>query len=596
MTFSFQYLPLSVTVIINTSAVQMWFWPWSRQLRGLEDYLVGPGGMTQTEWLGLESSCCTLTHLEYLSSWLGYNSPKFMNLQLILFKCGCQLVAVPSLTSFHTVSLQVPYLTMYILKALLCSLSLFLLYHGTCSLLQRRRLRNLSKIHGCAPPPTQSLRLPWGVERVFRLLSFRGDILDDLITPVFHRHRAWTVQANVPLALYPLVFLAEPANVKAILATNFADWGVGSRRLKQFGPFLGLGVFTADGHSWSSARSLLRPVFTRQQVSDLEFTTRHADRFLECLGRDKVDVGSWTEWTDATPFIYRFTLDAATEFLFGESVNSQAVPNSGKSGAVVGRNCFEQAFEASSLGVGGRMRLGSFYWLLNHSGFRNACNLCRTYVTGFVDKALGMQGTSPTTEKPGSTEKDAVFLRQLAESTQDRIIIRDQLMQLLFAGRDTTATLISFALLCLARNPDTWDKLRREALNQFGKTDGGSAKEITFENLKGCSHLQHVLQETLRLYPPIPVNARQALRDTVLPTGGGPDRLQPIAVPRGTTVTYSVYVMQRRADLWGEDAAEWKPDRWEGMKGGFHFLPFNAGPRHCPGRKCSSTERHHDSH
>ncbi|KAL4915247.1 putative cytochrome P450 family protein [Aspergillus aurantiobrunneus] len=477
-------------------------------------------------------------------------------------------------------------LALGILAALTC--------HGICASLQRRRLDALSKKHGCAAPATKSMRWPWGAERIYKLLCFKGDLLDDLVTPSFAKLQSWTLQLNMPLVLKPSLLVADPANVKAVLSTSFADWGVGPRRLKQFGPFLGLGIFTADGHAWSSSRSLLRPVFTRHQVGDIQFTARHVDRLLQCLGRESAQGARWTDWVDAMPFIYRFTLDAATEFLFGDSVESQVLPSNALAAELLGRNNFERAFEASSLGVGGRMRLGAFYWLVNYPAFRNACRLCRTYVTGFVEKALSLKKhpqQQPLSEKAGPVRTQGLFLQQLAEFTDDPVLIRDQLLQLLFAGRDTTATLISFALLCLARHPGGWDKLREEILQQFGTPgDVGRRDEMTFENLKGCTYLQHVLSETLRLYPPIPVNTRQALRDTVLPTGGGPDRNEPVVVPQGTTLTYSVYVIHRRKDIWGEDASEWRPERWEGMKGGFHYLPFNAGPRHCPGQQFALTE------
>ncbi|KAL3475925.1 putative cytochrome P450 family protein [Aspergillus californicus] len=481
---------------------------------------------------------------------------------------------------------------MAVLQVLAYTLLLGLVYHHICYLLQCRRLNQLSKKHGCSPPVTRHMRWPWGSERILKLLRFKGDILDDLVSASFAQLGRWTIQVTMPLVLKPSLLVADPANVKAVLSTSFADWGVGPRRLQQFGPFLGLGIFTADGHSWSSARGIVRPVFTRHQVGDLQFTARHVDRLLHCLGRDTVQPGAWTDWVNAVPILYRFTLDAATEFLFGESVESQVIPSNAIAADLAERNDFEHAFEASSLGVGGRMRMGAFYWLVNYPEFRRACRLCRAYVTVFVQKALSLDKSPPSEESSTTApRKQGLFLQQLAKFTQDPTLIRDQLLQLLFAGRDTTATLLSFALLCLARNPASWNKLRQEILDQYGSVeDGTCAVGMTFETLKSCSYLQHVLSETLRLYPPIPVNTRQALRDTVLPTGGGPNGDQPIAVPEGTTLTYSVYVIHRRTDIWGEDAAEWRPERWAGMKGGFHYLPFNAGPRHCPGQQFALTE------
>jgi cytochrome P450 len=70
-----------------------------------------------------------------------------------------------------------------------------------------------------------------------------------------------------------------------------------------------------------------------------------------------------------------------------------------------------------------------------------------------------------------------------------------------------------------------------------------------------------------------------ALVDTTLPVGGGPDGKSPIFVKKGQIVVYQVYTMQRRTDLYGEDALEFKPERWETLRPGWNYLPFNGGPR-----------------
>jgi cytochrome P450 len=107
----------------------------------------------------------------------------------------------------------------------------------------------------------------------------------------------------------------------------------------------------------------------------------------------------------------------------------------------------------------------------------------------------------------------------------------------------------------------------------------------SFTKLKNCTFLQHVMNETLRLHPLVPQNARRALKDTTLPRGGGSDGKGKIFVRKGQEVEYSVYVMHRLKRLWGEDAKEFKPDRWAERKPGEEYLPFNGGPRICLGRK-----------
>ena len=92
----------------------------------------------------------------------------------------------------------------------------------------------------------------------------------------------------------------------------------------------------------------------------------------------------------------------------------------------------------------------------------------------------------------------------------------------------------------------------------------------------------------LRLYPSVPVNSRSALKTTSLPIGGGTDGKSPLIVRKGEAVGYCVYTMHRRKDIYGEDALEFRPSRWDEEKlknVGWAYLPFNGGPRICPGRK-----------
>ena len=91
------------------------------------------------------------------------------------------------------------------------------------------------------------------------------------------------------------------------------------------------------------------------------------------------------------------------------------------------------------------------------------------------------------------------------------------------------------------------------------------------------------LHETLRLYPVLPINARTANKDTTIPRGGGKDAQSPVFVPKGSEVAWNTWSMHRRKDYFGDDADEFVPERWEGMRPGWEYLPFNGGPRRCLG-------------
>lgn len=80
---------------------------------------------------------------------------------------------------------------------------------------------------------------------------------------------------------------------------------------------------------------------------------------------------------------------------------------------------------------------------------------------------------------------------------------------------------------------------------------------------------------------------RSATVDTTLPVGGGSSGSKPVLVRKGDVVCFSAWTMHRRKDLWGDDADEFRPARWQGFQPGPEYLPFNAGPRVCIGRMCS---------
>lgn len=84
----------------------------------------------------------------------------------------------------------------------------------------------------------------------------------------------------------------------------------------------------------------------------------------------------------------------------------------------------------------------------------------------------------------------------------------------------------------------------------------------------------------------MPLNNREAVRTTILPTGGGPDGTSPIMVRKGELVVFSQYVNTRMKSLFGEDACNFRPERWETGELddiGWGYFPFNGGPRQCLG-------------
>ncbi|KAE8332828.1 cytochrome P450 [Aspergillus sergii] len=373
-----------------------------------------------------------------------------------------------------------------------------------------------------------------------------------------------------------IICTIEPTNVKAILATKFMDFSLGCRH-EQFSPFLGNGIFTLDGEAWSHARALLRPQFTREQVADIEILAHHVTRIIESMPKDRSSF-------DIQPLCFSFALNSATHFLFGESVDSLD-PCLLQASTATSIQGFEEAFDLAQDYLFARSKALGFYWMINPKAFKDATRTVHEVVDHYVRRAIYVRKNSVHgAERTGRY----IFLEALAAETQDPKILRDNLLNILLAGRDTTSSLLSSTFYYLARHPRVWQKLRDQIVAHFG-TNSEPLAYVTQTSLKALPYLRYVLNEVLRLLPPIPINFRIAAKDTCLPVGGGPDGNSPVYVNKGAMVFYSVYSMHRRTDIWGQDAHAFRPERWENAKHQWEYLPFNGGPRICLGQQYALT-------
>lgn len=343
------------------------------------------------------------------------------------------------------------------------------------------------------------------------------------------------------------------------------------------------------------SRALLRPQFSRQQVADLDLEESHVQHLFKHLS--PLSEG-WTGTADLAPLFFRLTLDSATEFLFGQSVNSQiSVVGSilASTGEVSPKKnldwvSFGHCFDAATAALGVRARLAQGYPFYSPPSFYTNCAEVQKFADYYVQLALTTDPSSlsETGLKEPQRKEKYIFLHELVNATRDPIELRSQLLHILLAGRDTTAGLLGWTFYVLARHPKVFKKLRENIIEQFGTYS--HPVRITFESLKSCSYLQHVMSEILRLYPSVPFNDRKATKNTSLPRGGGKDGNSPIYVKKGQQVYYSVHLMHRRKDLWGPNADKFEPERWQTRKSGWEFLPFNGGPRICLGQQFALTE------
>lgn len=404
----------------------------------------------------------------------------------------------------------------------------------------RSSKRNIVAKYGCQPPPRYPSKDPiFGLDFVFKnVRTFREHVY---LQELQNRYRALGTTYSVRVLHRRGIITCDPENIKTILSTRFKDYSLGNRTTIM-GPLLGNGIFVNDGQEWSHSRALLRPNFVRDQVADLGMLETHLKSLLALVPKKNTTV-------DLQELFLRFTIDSATEFLFGHSLHTLT------QGSERDRE-FGESFAYALDDMALQFRLGPWraFRRANPKALK-AYDTCRSYVDYFVDKAVAYRETKGTQD---DGQQRYYFLRELAKATNDRDKIRDELLNILIAGRDTTASLLSSLFHILARHPDVWQKVRQEVTQQL------QGRLPSYDELRNSiPYTRNCITETLRLYPPVPNNTRLAIRDTVLPRGGGPRGDAPVFVPKGCTLIYTVYAMHRREDLFGADANEFRPERWE---------------------------------
>ncbi|EFY84206.1 hypothetical protein J3459_006242 [Metarhizium acridum] len=362
----------------------------------------------------------------------------------------------------------------------------------------------------------------------------------------------------------------EPEQIKTILATKFANFGHGPQWHRLWRPFLGDGIFATDGDDWHRSRGLIRPMFVKDRLRNLVIFDNCTRKLLSRLPPSGTTI-------DIKDLFYRWTLDTTTDFLLGENTNSLDNPH-------------DEVAEAMSVA----QRIQMYIFVLNpiaplipKGEYYRCIRKLEEFIEPIIQRAISLP--QHELEELSKIDSQYTFLHSIARVTKDPKVIRDEIMSVLLAGRDTTAATLSWVMYEMAYVPETWAKLREEILNELGPHG-----MPTYETLKKMQYLKNVLNEVLRLHPAVPINMRQALEDTVIPGAPGqPD----VALLKGDTVTINTIGMHARKDLYPPiskdfaDPAVFSPERWEHwIPTPWTYTPFSGGPRICVGQNFALTE------
>ncbi|KAG5719961.1 Cytochrome P450 52A3 [Termitomyces sp. T112] len=401
---------------------------------------------------------------------------------------------------------------------------------------------------------------------------------------------------NIRILFEDRIFTVEPEYMKAILATQFDDFEKGPMFYHQLHSFLGTGVFNSDGDMWRFHRAMTRPFFSKDRITHFDIFERHAQDAIQQL-KSRLKEGFPVDIQDLAS---RFTMDSATEFLFAKDVQSLGAGLPYPHYSSLSRstfserhpaNIFSKAFDEAQRHLALRSRFGAVWPLSEFWKDKVAEKMgpIFEFINPILTAAVARNKAAGNNEKLGANVDREVqdgecLLDHLIKYTDDPIVLRDETLNILLAGRDTTTNSISYAIYMLAKHPNVLSRLRSEILSKVG-----SSSRPTYDDMKEMKYLRAVINETLRLYPAVPFNVRTSNKATLWPSKIGG---KPFYIPANTKMPYSVFLMHRRTDLWGPDANEFDPDRFLDDRlrkyltpNPFIFLPFNAGPRICLGQQ-----------
>ncbi|KAJ3256099.1 hypothetical protein HDU77_003270 [Chytriomyces hyalinus] len=396
------------------------------------------------------------------------------------------------------------------------------------------------------------------------------DKFHDFILEIFENNGNKTFSMRIPFE--PMgVIVNDPKIVEYILKTKFHVFDKGPRFQNAFHDFLGRGIFNSDGEGWKSQRKLAANIFNVKNFKDFvsDVFVNEMDNFSQVLS---AHAKAGDEF-DLQDLFYRFTFDSFTKIAFGVDMNTVSEKDKAP---------FMVAFDEVQARTAKRFLIPMWETSEYMSG---QATIHARQIREIREFGKDIIRKKRANDEAGIVSSQSDLLSLLMKVKDDRgqlpsdELLVDYALNFLLAGRDTTATVLTWAIYCLSQNPSCLEALHQE----LSALDGSSP---TYEQMKSqLPYANAVFHETLRLYPSVPTNQKQANADDILPDG--------TIIPKGATVGWSTYAMGRTEAIWGPDAKQFRPERWLEMQkqpSPFDYPVFHAGPRVCLGKSMAELE------
>ncbi|GAB5591016.1 Cytochrome P450 4V2 [Umbelopsis nana] len=444
---------------------------------------------------------------------------------------------------------------------------------------------------------------PLGWDSLFLLGKFREVTASETAAPQMQ----WSEEYGGIIRYHglfnePRVLVSDPELLKQILVTHQYEFKKPKQLAEFIGKILGIGLLVAEGDEHRRQRKLLNPVFSinaiRSMVPDMFVPAKRlTDVWTEQLESGEKEI-------DILAGLSKATLDVISINGFGYDYAS-SVPGAPP-------NRLNEAYNLIFAGTDTFLRImfAIFPFMRKFPLKRNIDFRGAIHTIDDESKKLVVEARKRANgEKQGSSRKTTRDLLTIMANERDGAsgegmsdsLLQAQVMTFLAAGHETTSVTVTWALHELSQHQDLQDQLREEVKSVFSsitydhslfadplsvdESELSDANIPSYDEINNLPFLNNVVKEILRLIPPVPMTNRTVERDIVI--GGH-------LIPKGSTVFIPPAVTQRMKSIWGEDALEFRPSRWDEplaqAAGPYTYMPFLAGGRQCIGNRFALIE------
>ncbi|KAF9088845.1 hypothetical protein BGX29_012357 [Mortierella sp. GBA35] len=436
-------------------------------------------------------------------------------------------------------------------------------------------------------------------------LPFVGNFLDILQEEAGVPHRRWIEQYGGIVMYRGLlnnqrILLADQKAIQHVFGTHSYKYTKPTNLARLLGKVIGHGILLAEGDAHRKQRKMLNPAFSHKHIKDMVHIMAGPAEMLGRLWEERVDrSGDKPFELDITTDLGSCTLDIIG--LSGFSYDFQALTNPDNEMSMAYRELFYKETTSSQF-----LRVFIPYY----TDLPTQANLDRKRAIQTIDRVTMQiihekraQANAKNPEEDENKDLMSILIRgnEQVGSLEDGKLtdteLKDQIMTFLAAGHETTSVTVTWMLHVFSIYPEVQRKVRHEMLTHIGRPTESNKNPLTYDNLNVLPYLSACVKELLRFIPPVPTTSRVATED---------DTILGYDIPKGTQVFISPAALHKLKDVFGEDAEEFKPERWmdpasltEEQRKSTKFVtsemswayqPFLTGPRNCIGSKFATME------